>query len=134
MSRENVETVLRLMDAWNRGDRDGWLAPAHPDVEWSSAILREVEGSETVHRGRAEVEDFWDEWHALWNLEVEITETRDLGNTVVALAQMRTKGKASGAEVERSIGYVIEFEDGLTRKVRAYLSPNEALEAVGLSE
>jgi ketosteroid isomerase-like protein len=134
MSRENVERVLRFIDAWNRGDREGWLAPAHPETEWSSAILREVEGREVVYRGRAELGRFWDEWHALWNLELEVSEARDLGDTVVVLAQMRTKGKASGVEVERSIGYVIEFEDGLLRKIRAYLSPKETLEAVGLSE
>jgi ketosteroid isomerase-like protein len=134
MSRENVEIVLRLVDAWNRGDRDGWLAPAHPEVEWSSAIQRQVEGTEAVYRGRTEVGRFWDEWHALWKVQIEVTETRDHGDTVVALGRIRTTGKASGAEVERSIGYVIEFEDGLLRRIRAYLSPEEALEAAGLSE
>jgi hypothetical protein len=46
---------------------------------------------------------------------------------------MRTRGNVSGAEVERSIGYVVEFEDGLIRRMRAYLSQREALEAAGLS-
>ena len=134
MSRENVEAVLGLLNAWNRGDRDGWLALAHPEMEWSSAILRQVEGGATVYRGRAELQRFWDEWHALWSLEIEVSETRDLGNTVLALARIRTTGKASGAEVGRSIGYVFEFEDGLMRTARSYLSPAEALEAVGLRE
>src|SRR5688572_2018149 len=86
MSRENVEAVLGLIDAWNRGDRDGWMARAHPDAEWSSAILRHVEGVEAVHKGSAELQRFWDEWHALWNVEIEVSETRDLGGTVLALA------------------------------------------------
>jgi ketosteroid isomerase-like protein len=134
ISRENVELALGMLDAWNRGDRDGWLAPAHAETEWSSAVLRAVEGTDTVYRGRTELEHFWDEWHAVWNLELELTDARDLGEPVLLLAHMRTRGKASGAEVERSIGYVIEFEDGMLRRVRAYLSPGEALEAVGLSE
>ena len=134
MSRENVEAVLGLLDAWNRGDRDGWMARAHPEAEWSSAILRHVEGVEAVHYGSAELQRFWDEWHALWNVEIEVSETRDLGGAVLALARIRTKGKASGAAVERSIGYVFEFEEGLIRTARAYLSPGEALEAVGLGE
>jgi hypothetical protein len=41
-------------------------------------------------------------------------------------------GNASG--VERSMGYVFQFEDGLLRRGRAYLSPEEALEAAGLAE
>jgi ketosteroid isomerase-like protein len=134
MSRENVEIVEDVFRAWNRGDRDGWLARAHPEVEWSSAIRREVEGTDTVYRGRGEVARFWDEWHALWNVDVEVSETRELGDTVLALARMRTTGKASGAQVERAIGYVFEFEDGLFRRVRAYLSPGEAVEAAGLRE
>ncbi len=134
MSRENVEVVQRLVEAWNRGDRGGWLAGAHPEIEWSSAILRQVEGRDAITRGRAAMEAFWDEWHALWNLTVDASEVRDLGDTVLLLAEMRTEGKASGAAVERSIGYVFEFEDGLIRRANAYLSPVEALEAVGLRE
>jgi len=126
-----VETAFR---AWNGGDRDGWLALSHPDVEWSSGILRQVEGGNAVHRGRAEVGQFWDDWHALWDLDIEVSEFRDLGDTVLVLAQLRTRGKSSGAEVERSIGYTFEFEDGLVRRARAYPSPEEALEAAGLSE
>ncbi len=134
MSQENVEVVRRLIDDWNGRDREAWMALSHPDVEWSSAILRQVEGGDAVHRGRAEVGQFWDEWHALWDLDIEVSESRDLGDTVLVLAQLRTRGKSSGAEVERSIGYTFEFEDGLVRRARAYPSPEEALEAAGLSE
>jgi ketosteroid isomerase-like protein len=134
MSQENVEVIRRLVDAWNAGDREAWLAESHRDVEWSSAVLRQVEGENAVHRGRAEVRQFWDEWHALWDLDIEVSELRDLGDTILVLAQLRTRGKSSGAEVEQAIGYTFEFEDGLIRRARAYLSPEEALEAAGLSE
>lgn len=134
MSQENVEVVQRLFEAWNRGDRGGWLADSHPEIEWSSAVLRQVEGRNAIARGRAEIEAFWDEWHALWNLTLKVSEVRDLGDTVLVLTEMRTEGKASGAAVERSTGYVFEFEDGLIRRANAYLSAAEALEAVGLRE
>jgi ketosteroid isomerase-like protein len=133
MSQENVEVVRGLMDAWNRGDREGWLAPSHPEVEWSSAVLRQVQG-ETIHRGRVALGRFWDEWHTLWSLKVEVSELRDLGDSVLALARLRTTGRSSGVEVERSIGYLFQFEDGLVRRAQAYLSPEEALKAAGLRE
>src|SRR4051812_6287302 len=98
MSEENVEIVRASFAAWNRGDREGWLASLHPEVEWSSAVLRQVEGTNAVHRGRAEVGRFWDDWHELWKLEIEVSELRGLGNTVLALARLRTRGKSSGAE------------------------------------
>jgi ketosteroid isomerase-like protein len=134
MSQENVEVMHRLIDAWKAGDREAWLALSHPGIEWSSGIVRQVEGGDAVLRGRAEVGQFWDDWRALWDLDVEVSEFRDLGDTVLVLAQLRTRGKSSGAEVERPVGYIIEFEDGLIRRARAYLSPEEALEAAGLQE
>ena len=135
MSQENVEVIRGLIEAWNSGNREGWLAPTHPDIEWSSAILRHVEGADAaVYRGRAEIGKFWDEWHELWTLEIEVSEIRDLGDTVLVLALLRTQGKSSGAEVERSIGYVFQFEDGAVRRATAYMTPEEALEAVGLRE
>ena len=134
MSRENVEIVEGWARAWNRGDREGWLASTHPDVEWSSAIQRQVEGTEGIYKGQAEVERFWDEWRALWNVHIDASEVRDLGDSVLVLAEFRAKGKGSGAEVEQSIGYLFEFEDGLIRRAIAYLTQEEALEAAGLRE
>jgi ketosteroid isomerase-like protein len=134
MSQENVEIVEAWARAWNRGDRDGWLAPTHLEVEWSSAIQRQVEGTDRIYKGQAEVGRFWDEWHTLWNVDIDISEARDLSDSVLVLAVFRAKGKGSGVEVEQSIGYLFEFEDGLIRKARAYLSPQEALEAAGLRE
>jgi len=134
MSQENAEVVRAAFAAWNAGDREAWLALSHPDVEWSSAILRQVEGGDALHRGRAEVGEFWDDWHALWDLDIEVSELRDLGDTVLVLAQLRTRGKSSGAEVERFVGYTIGFEDGLIRRARAYASAEKALEAAGLRE
>jgi ketosteroid isomerase-like protein len=134
MSRENVETVRGSFEAWNRGDFDGWAGPAHPDVEWSSAIQREVEGDQAVYRGRAGLRGFWDDWHALWDVQIAWTEIRDLGERVLVLATFRAKGGASGVGLERAIGYVFDFEDGRVRRGSAYLDPAEALAAVGLSE
>ena len=33
MSQENVENTRRGIDAWNRGDRDEWLAGFAPEAE-----------------------------------------------------------------------------------------------------
>jgi ketosteroid isomerase-like protein len=134
MSQENVEIVRRSLDGWNRGDVEAWLQSAHPEIEWSSEIVRRVEGSETVYRGPAEMRRYWDEWHSVWEVMIDVSEIRDLGDTVVALASIRARGEASGIDLERPVAYVFEFDGGLARKVRAYLDPHQALEGVGLSE
>jgi ketosteroid isomerase-like protein len=134
VSQENVDAARRSFDAWNRGDVDAWLESSHPEIEWSSEVARRLEGAETVYRGRAQMRQFWDEWHSVWDLTIEISEFRDLGETVVALGRMRAHGKASGIELDGPVAYVAEFQGGRARKLRAYLDPNQALEAAGLSE
>jgi ketosteroid isomerase-like protein len=114
-------------------DVDAWLEPAHPEIEWFSAIVSRMEGPGTVHRGLAELRRFWDEWHSVWDLTIEASEIRDLGDTVLALGRMRMRGEASGVDLESPVAYLYEFEEGLVRKARAYLDPQQALEAVGLS-
>jgi ketosteroid isomerase-like protein len=133
MSTENVDAVRRSVDGWNRGDVDAWVEPAHPDVEFFSEVARRMEGAETVSRGVAELRQFWDDWHAVWNLRIEFAEIRDLGDTVLALGRIRARGESSGVHLEQPVAYVFEFEGGLARRVRAYLDPQLALEAVGLS-
>jgi ketosteroid isomerase-like protein len=134
MSRENVEIVRRTFDGWNRGDIDAWLQWAHPEIEWISEVARQVEGTETVYRGTAAMRRFWSEWRSVWDTTTELHEIRDLGDTVVAFGRIRTRGEASGIDLERSIAYVFEFDEGLARKVRGYLDPQQALEAIGLRE
>ncbi len=134
MSQENVDVVLRCLGGWNDGAMEVWLQGAHPEVEWHSAIARRVEGSDAVRRGHQEMRQFWDDWHSVWNLTIHIEETRDLGDTVVALGRMRTRGEASGVDLESPVGYVFEFEDGMARRVTAYMGHTEALSAVGLPD
>jgi ketosteroid isomerase-like protein len=134
MSRENVEMVRKSLEAWNRGDVDAWLESAHPQIEWVSEVVRRVEGSETGYRGPSEMRRFWDEWHSVWDVTIDVSAIRDLGDTVLALARIRMRGEASGIDLETPVAYVFEFDEGLARRVRAYLEPQRALEAVGLRE
>jgi ketosteroid isomerase-like protein len=130
MSQANVDAALRGLDGWNRGDVDAWLEAVHPDIEWISEVSRQVEGAATVYRGLDEMRRYWDEWHELWSVTIDVTETFDLGDTVVVFADLRTRGGASGIDLERPIAYVFEFgPDGLARRARAYFDPDEALAA-----
>jgi ketosteroid isomerase-like protein len=91
-----------------------------------------MEGDEAVLRGVAELRRYWDDWHSIWNLRIEPREMRDLGETVLVLGRLRARGEASGVALEQPVAYVFEFDGGLARRVRAYLDPQVALEAVGL--
>ena len=126
-----MESVLRSFEGWNRGDPDAWLEGAHPEIEWYSEVVRRVEGGEAVYRGTEEMRRYWDEWHSVWDMRVEVTETRDLGETVIAFAQLHSRGRVSGVDVDQPVAFVFEFEDGLARRTRVYFDPQKAVEAAG---
>jgi ketosteroid isomerase-like protein len=134
MSRENVEALRRSVEGWNRENFDAWQEAFHPEMEFFSAITRQAEGGEGVWRRRDGARRFWDEWHSLWNLTIELSDFRDLGDTVVGLGAMTTRGHTSGVELESPVAYVGEFEDGLLRRMHAFLDHGAALRAVGLSQ
>ena len=134
MSQANVEAVRRSLAAWDRGDFDGFVQDWHPESEFFSAFMVQGEGDVRAFRGLQGMRQYWDEWHSLWDLRVEVSETRDLGDIVLVVAGMTVRGKGSGVKIESPLAYVIELDNGLVRKVQTYLNVNEALKAVGLEE
>ena len=136
MSARDIEATEAVVRLWNEGDRAGFLAVFHPDGTWSSAIKRQVEGGEGLYRGREEIGKFWDEWHAVWEaVRIVVSEIRNpRDGFVFAFGSLQGKGIGGGVGLERPFGWVIQFEGGLIREVRAYLSRDEAFEAAGLSE
>ncbi len=85
-------------------------------------------GHQGVQRGIRELEEAFSE------IQAEQSEIRDLGERVVAIGQHRARGKESGAITESPLAWIVEFKSGKVIRVREYLDPKEALEAVGLSE
>jgi ketosteroid isomerase-like protein len=80
MSRENVEVILRGVEAANRRDVDAFVADVSPDVEWEDSIFWS-EGSRT-YRGIGELREWFNQvviepWESL-RIEIEeITEAPD---------------------------------------------------------
>ena len=68
------------------------------------------------------------------NLSSEILEVRDLGERLVVVFVIRSDAKGSGVAGEETLAQVVTVREGKIVQVRDYLSPEEALEAVGLSE
>jgi ketosteroid isomerase-like protein len=133
MSEENVEAFKRALEAGNRQDIDGLLAELDPDVEWHAALP--MLGGDAVYRGHGGVREFLlDVWEVIADTEFDFPEIRDAGDQVVGLGHFRGRGKGSGVETETPFAYVAEFRAGKAIRVRAYLDPNEALEAAGLRE
>jgi ketosteroid isomerase-like protein len=135
MSQENVEAFKRGLEAGNRGDVETLLDELDPKVEWHSALHALMGGEQTVFRGHDGVRKMMrDLYETFGEIQIEITEIRDLGDRLVAIGRNRARGKASGAEIVTPFAFVTEIKDGKTISVRGYLNPKEALEAAGLRE
>ena len=133
MSQENVEIVRRVSDAYNRRDVGAMLGELHPEVEWHPWLQIQLGGEATVYRGHDGVRKGIRELEeAFSEIQSEQTDFRDLGEQVVAIGHLRGRGNESGAMTESAIAWIVEFKSGKVIRVREYLDPKQALEAVGL--
>jgi ketosteroid isomerase-like protein len=155
MSQENVEIVRQLNAPWEGKDvvpwiRDGvgrlgpdyqreavlayWAEdPAfqylHPDIEWDASAT----GMSAPAHGPRGLASWWADWLEVWeSYVVRILEYRDLGDWVLAPADVKARGR-DGIVVEMRTFQLYRVREGKLAVYRVYLSEQEALEAVGLA-
>jgi ketosteroid isomerase-like protein len=130
MSDENVETVRRSWDAFDRGDLDAFFADTAEDIEFEEdPVFPEAR----IYRGRQEILAYLASFQeAMADHRFEVEELRDLDDRVIALLHETARGTSSGVDVDQHPAILYEFRDGLIDRVRAYLDRAEGLAAVGL--
>src|SRR5438034_9600121 len=94
MSAENVETVKRALDAFNRRDVEGLVALTTADLQWFPAMPGIVAGDsfhghEGVEQYFAGLAETWVEYCSIFE------EVRDLGDRVLTLGQLEGRGPAA---------------------------------------
>jgi ketosteroid isomerase-like protein len=132
MSPENVETVRRHNEAWNRRDRTTWLASfsSGGEIDWS----RSRGPLKGVYRGHGEHEVFWDAcWSTFEDVQVEYHGFTGVGSEVVVPNTAHVRGR-EGTEVITRTTFVFTVENGQITRQRLFQERAEALEAAGLSE
>ena len=128
MSQENVELVRKLNDAFKAKDMEAFVAEHHPDVE--IVVLRsEIEGPYRGHYGvRRMAADGFEA-----DLEVCIDELTDLGGDRV-LVLGHQHATVRGAPWAHVLAEIYEIEAGKVKRLQAFRTVEEALEAAGLRE
>ena len=132
MSRENLEIVGRIAEAFERGGLDEFRAYYHPDIEWHEDPSFPEAG---VYRGLEAVEAYNRQFLSEFaELHYEPQELIDSNDHVVANMRIHGRGRASGATFDLSAWWAFTLRDGRLVRVHAYLDRGRALEAVGLRE
>ena len=129
MSGENVETVQRHNEAWNRRDLTTWSASfsSGGEIDWS----RSRGPLKGVYRGRAEREVFWDAfWSTFEDVQVEYHGLTEVGSEVVVQNTAHMRGR-QGIEVAARSTFVFTVEKARITRQRLFQEQDEALEAAG---
>jgi ketosteroid isomerase-like protein len=136
MSQENVEVVREVAEIWNSA---GWQGVAdrgllHPKIEYHDD-RRWPEARSAVGTGEL-VQRFDEVLEVLGEgSQVEVEQLLDAAeDQVVLIFRFRGVARASGIHHDYRWGYVCRVRDGQIVYMQAYLEPEKALEAAGLSE
>ena len=133
MSRENVEIVRAISDAYARGDYEDALGRLDEDIEFVSPP--DITGGGQVWRGREGtrrgVTSFLGTWE---DYRYEVRDLIDCGDEVLVEGWQRARGRGSGVEVSEAIYTVWTVREGRVVRQRMFRDRAEALEAAGLSE
>jgi ketosteroid isomerase-like protein len=131
MSRENVEIVRELLEAFNRRDVDAIVERWPADAEWIPAISPGgLEG--TTYVGPAGLRRWVAELAESWpTFEVIDPKLETIGDRVLIVGRVHARGSASGVELDTPLAQLWELDDGMVRRVSAFASHEEAIAAAG---
>jgi ketosteroid isomerase-like protein len=133
MSHETVEFLRQGYEALQRGDLETFEALSRERLDpefafhhvWDGRVFRGFEGTmEWI----ADTRETWDDYSQ------ELTEIIDLGDDVVVVVRLSTRGGGSGVPVAQELAVVWTFEGDRAVRARSFTSRAEALEAAGLRE
>jgi ketosteroid isomerase-like protein len=129
MSRENVEIVRDMWEAFLRNDFEAALDAFDPYVEWDGTNLPDGR----VSRGREAVLDHVTRWAETWETwEVELEDVIDAGDDrVIAFIREQGRNKAGlGVNERHSELYLVK--DGRIAYRKGFSDADEALAEAGL--
>ena len=135
MANEGIVLAERSLDAYHRWEVEPVIELLDPEVEWRPAIPMLLGGEATVYCGHDGVRTMFGEIRdSFAEIQIEFSEIRDLGDRVLAVGRMRTRGATSGVETETPWAYLAELRNGKGFRIQTFMDPGEALRSAGLSE
>jgi ketosteroid isomerase-like protein len=121
---------LLLTRVWRENNLEGALADLPQDFEW---LVPGFPGSQAA-RGPEETLDFFRDWIAQWDdLRVDWELEQGGPDTVLALVDMRGRGRASGVPVELHFAQIWSFREGVPVRMEFFNDAEDARRAAGIA-
>jgi ketosteroid isomerase-like protein len=133
MSQENVCVVKELFAAAMRGDVEGVVACAAPDVVIDRAPHPSAHGGVVHFEGHEGIREYFAMLDERWIGRAEVQKVIDANDGVVVSVRL-SAGPTSMLTLGPSAAWVAQVRHGKVVRLTIYRSQTEALAAVGLSE
>jgi hypothetical protein len=123
MSQKDVDQFKRGLETSNRRDIQALVETLDPEVEWSPAFPVLLGGEAKVYRGHDGIREIFRGFYDVVDeIHVEYSEIRDLGDRVMGIGRVRTRGTASGAATESpALGAVSTLKRNIDAEVSGSL-------------
>ena len=132
MSRENVEIVRRMMEAWAGSTPETAIEYLHPDVRYDVTVRPDGKvwhGRKGVRRAVVEWAGAWSEWRFAVERYIDLDDER-----VAFLWQERGRAKGSGVRASQTGITIVTFRDGMVGAMVVSVDRDRALADLGLVE
>lgn len=133
MSRENMEVVLALLDAFNRDDTDTVLAAFDEGCEIDEPPQM-PDSPATGYRGHDGVRQWMGNLREVGGISFELRNATPSGNALLCELASRGQGRGSDVPIEWMTFAAFDVGHGKITRIRVFLDRAEALEAMGFSE
>ncbi|HZC14314.1 MAG TPA: nuclear transport factor 2 family protein [Thermoleophilaceae bacterium] len=125
----NVEVMRRLAELWERGEHEAILDLLHEDVVTHTTPEWPVPGP---YYGREGFLDALQQWLSPWDrLDLRFVDFESAAEQVAAHGRWVSRGQASGVENTLDFGALVDFDDGLIRRIEFFRDPADARPAAG---
>jgi ketosteroid isomerase-like protein len=117
------ELLHRLMNLFNERDWEHFEALVHPEFEFDSVIMSMVRRPASKrYRGWGGFQEWLEDVSdAFEEFRFDSVEVRALGpDAVFEHSRLSGRGRGSGIAVDYEFVRIVEFEDGLLRRIRTY--------------
>jgi ketosteroid isomerase-like protein len=124
-STQDTALLKRFYEALNEGDFDAAMDLCDREVE---VYLPPDVVAAVAPRGHRDVRAYLCGWFDSWHLyRPEPEDFVEAGGQVVALVNLRARGKGSRFEIQEEVADVFEVENGKICKLRLYVHRDTAL-------